>query len=242
MESLADYANFDRVPGEALDKIVRLGIAIDQIIEETNLDAIALRCWQEMQLQLGISPCVLLSELNNRGIIASCEVDVGNAVAMRALSAASGNVAACLDWNNNYGDDPDKCILFHCGPVPQDMMVDRGVVTGHAILDNVEAIKSSWGCNTGRIKPTEFTFSSMMTEEGGLKFYVGQGGFTGDPIPADYFGCGGVAQIDGLQDVLLHVGREGHRHHVGVTPGHVARPLIEALGYYLGFDIRVPQE
>ena len=44
----------------------------------------------EMQKQLGISPCVLLSEMNDRGIPAACEVDVGNAVTMYALSLASG--------------------------------------------------------------------------------------------------------------------------------------------------------
>ena len=43
-----------------------------------------------MQQQLGISPCVLLSEMNDRGITAACEVDVGNAVTMHALQAGLG--------------------------------------------------------------------------------------------------------------------------------------------------------
>ena len=71
-----------------------------------------------MQNELGISPCVLLGELNDRGIAGACEVDIGNAVTMRALELASDAAATLLDWNNNYGDDDDKCILFHCGPTP----------------------------------------------------------------------------------------------------------------------------
>ena len=90
-----------------------------------GLQALAVRCWVEMQQQLHVSPCVLLSEMNDRGIIAACEVDVGNAVAMYGLSRASGNVASCLDWNNNYAEEDDKCILFHCGPVPQSMMTSQ---------------------------------------------------------------------------------------------------------------------
>jgi len=48
--------------------------------------------------------------------IAACEVDVYNAVVMAALSFASGRPATGC-WNNNYGEEDDKCILFHCGPV-----------------------------------------------------------------------------------------------------------------------------
>jgi L-fucose isomerase-like protein len=48
------------------------------------LDAIALRCWTEVQEKLGISPCVLLSEMNERGFTATCETDVCSAVIMRA--------------------------------------------------------------------------------------------------------------------------------------------------------------
>ena len=115
---LTGYTSWEGVPDEAFDNIVRLGVVLDEIVEEYQMDALAVRCWIEMQKQLGISPCVLLGELNDGGVAAACEVDVGNAVAMRALSLASGEPAACLDWNNNYGDDDDKCILFHCGPVP----------------------------------------------------------------------------------------------------------------------------
>jgi L-fucose isomerase-like protein len=87
-----------------------------------------------------------------------------------------------------------------------------------------------------------FTFTSMLTDSGNLRFYVGEGEFTSDPIPDDFFGCAGVAEIPNLQDVLLHVGYEGHRHHVSVTPGHWAAPLGEALDYYLGFEVSYPQE
>ena len=59
---------------EAFDKLTRLAVVLDQIIEEFQMDAIALRCWIEMQQQLGISPCVLLGLLNDRGIAAACEV------------------------------------------------------------------------------------------------------------------------------------------------------------------------
>ena len=236
-ERLRGYTNWDAVPDEAFDKLVKLGVAIDQVVEEYRMDALAIRCWIEMQQQLGISPCVLLSEMNDRGVITACEVDIGNAVAMRALALASGDVVTCLDWNNNYGDDEDKCILFHCGPVPQTMMTDRGCVADHAILANAVGKGNAYGPCEGRIKPMPFTFGSMLTEDGQMKFYLGEARFTDDPIADDFFGCAGVMQMRGLQDALQTIGYLGHRHHVSVTPQYVAGPIYEALTKYIGCEV-----
>ncbi len=236
-----DYVCWEGVPEHTLDRITRLGVVIDEIVEEYSLDAVAIRCWQEMQRYMHFSPCVLLGEMNDRGVIASCEVDVGNAVAMHALSLASGQPATCLDWNNNYAEDDDKCILFHCGPVPHSLMTDAGKISDHAILSNVVGKGCAYGCNEGRIRPGQFTFGSSLTDTGRLKFYLGEGQFTTDPIAEDFFGCAGVAQIERLQDVLLFVGRNGYRHHVSVTPGNVQAAVAEALGTYLGYDVALTQ-
>lgn len=236
---LKSYSTWTGVPASALDTLARLGVVLDAIIDEYRLDCLAIRCWVEMQQQLHISPCVLLSELNDRGMATACEVDVGNAVTMHALRLAGGAPATCLDWNNNYGDEEDKCILFHCGPVPQSLMTGKGRIADHAILANAVGKGCSWGCNTGRIAPTPFTYGSMLTEDGRLRFYLGEGEFTDDPIPADFFGCAGVAQIDGLQEKLQTIGYLGHRHHTSVTPGRVAAPVREAFTKYLGYDVTV---
>jgi len=241
-ERLKAYSDCSGLPAEAFDKLVRLSVVLHGMVEEFGLDAIALRCWVEMQQQLGISPCLILSEMNDRGIPAACEVDVGNAVCMFALSRASGNAPACLDWNNNYGEEEDKCILFHCGSAPRSLMTGTGRVVDHAILANAAGPGCGWGCYVGRLAPGPITFASMTTEAGRLKFYLGEGRFTEDPIPEDFFGCAGVAEIPGLQRVLLHVGLEGHRHHTSITRGHVMGPVREALERYLGCEVAAPQE
>lgn len=234
---LKNYTNWNKTPKKAFETIVKLGVVLDALVEEMRLDAMAVRCWIEMQRQYGISCCVLLSEMNNRKMPVACEVDVGSAITMYALRTASGSVAACLDWNNNYGDDDDKCILFHCGPVPQTMMAGQGVITDHAILANAVGQGCAYGCNTGRIKPGPFTFGNLITENGKLKFYLGQGTFTDDPIPADFFGCAGVAEFPDMQETLRTIGIAGHRHHTAVTPGHVMNPVKEAFETYLGYEV-----
>ena len=234
---LRDYACWKGTPARAFGHICRLGVVLDRLVETAGLDCLAIRCWVEMQQQLGISPCVLLSEMNDRGIPTACEVDIGNAIMMRALHLASGGAPTCLDWNNNYGDAPDKCILFHCGPVPASLMTARGEIQDHAILANSVGKGKAFGCNTGRIAPNPFTFGSLLTRDGALCCYLGEGRFTDDPIPADFFGCGGVAEIPNLQTSLQTIGYQGHRHHVSVAAGTFAAPVCEALTKYLGYAV-----
>jgi len=45
----------------------------------------------------------------------ACEVDVCGVMGMHALTTRhSESPSALLDWNNNYGTDPNKAVCFHC--------------------------------------------------------------------------------------------------------------------------------
>jgi len=117
------------------------------------------------------------------------------------------------------------------------MMTAKGRITDHAILANAVGKGCSYGCNVGRIKPSPFSYGSMLTEEGKLQFYLGEGEFTEDPIPKNFFGCAGVAEIEDLQDVLQTIGYLGHRHHTSVTTGCVVDPILEAFERYLDYSV-----
>lgn len=233
---LENYTDFSNVPEDKKNMLAKISVVIDEYIETYHLDAIALRCWNEMETYLRVCPCVLISELNDRGIVASCEIDMCSAITMRALTLATEGPAACLDWNNNYGDDPDKVILFHCGSTAQKLMAGKGEVTSHKMFDKGDP-GSGWGTNEGRIAAFPMTFSNCKTEDGKITIYFSEGEFTGEPIEKEFFGCGGVARIDNLQDKLIRLARGGFKHHTTVANGHVKKILEEAFKYYLGYDV-----
>jgi len=237
LERLNNYTGWDGVPSEAVAKMAKLGVVIDDIMADFQMDAIAFRCWLELEQELKIAPCTLLSEINDRGIAAACEVDVCNAVMMRALGLASERPATCLDWNNNYGDDADKCILFHCGPVPQSLMTAKGQVVDHPMFAKALGCGCGWGPNVGRIAASPMTYSSAKTEAGKMFVYLGEGEMTADPIAQEFFGCAGVAHIPRLQNKLSVIGRSGYRHHVSMTFGRYEPALKEAFGTYLGYEL-----
>lgn len=233
---LEAYADFSRVPEKNKTTLAKVAVVIEEYIAAYHLDAFTLRCWNEMETVLRVCPCVLLSYFNDIGITASCEIDLTSAITMRALALASGRPAACLDWNNNYGEDENKVILFHCGPVAGTLMAGRGTVTEHKMFAKGDP-GSGWGTNEGRIAAFDMTFSNGFTENGKLKVYASEGRFTGEPIEDGYFGCGGVAEIPDLQSKLIRLARGGFKHHTTVGTGHYKAVLEEAFGTYLGYEL-----
>lgn len=232
IKTLENYSNFSKVPFDKKLMLAKISVVIDEYIKTYHLDAISLRCWNEMETYLRVCPCVLLSELNDRGIVASCEIDMCSAITMRALSLATQGPSACLDWNNNYGDDENKVILFHCGSTAQKLMKSKGEVTAHKMFEKTDK-GSGWGTNEGRIADFPMTFSNCFTENGKITIYFSKGEFTKDEIETSFFGCGGVAQIPNLQDKLLKLAKMGFKHHTTVANGHVKYVLEEAFTTYL---------
>lgn len=232
---LENYTDFTKVPYSNKLTLAKISVVLDEYISEYHLDALTLRCWNEMETYLRVCPCVLLSELNDRGFAASCEIDLCSALTMRAMSLASEKPTAVLDWNNNYGEDENKVILFHCGPVAQQLMTAKGTVTEHKMFAKNDP-GSGWGCNEGRIKAFPATISNCQTKDGKIVVYADEAAFTEDPIEEAFFGCGGVCEIPDLQNKLIKLARGGFKHHTCIGVGHMKDILKEAFTIYLGYE------
>ena len=128
-----------------------------------------------------------------------------------------------MDWNNNYADDPDKCVLFHCSNFPQDCFGKKGVMQYEEIIAGAVGREKTYGTIGGRIRPTEFTYCRVSTDDAGgrVRAYVGEGEITKDPMTT--FGGYGVARIPRLQDLLRHICEGGYEHHVAINPSRVGR-------------------
>ena len=78
-----------------------------------------MQCWTSLEEFFGVVPCTVMSMMSNELMSSACEVDICGVIGMHALRLASGTPSALLDWNNNYGDDPDKAVCFHCSNLPK---------------------------------------------------------------------------------------------------------------------------
>jgi len=226
------------VPREALTRLAALGVVLNEWIAGKDLQATAVQCWSSLQENYGVVPCALMGLLSAAGLPAACEADVAGAVAMAALRLATGAPSGLVDWNNNYGGEPDHAVVFHCSNLPPAFL-EEPRLGYNAIIAGTVGRDNAWGTLTGAMKPGPVTYARVSTDDvtGSVKAYVGEGEVV--PKGLATFGGYGVLRVGRLNDLMRYVCREGFEHHVALGYGRVARVLQEAFETYLGWRCHV---
>lgn len=236
LQRIQAYTRTADVPRESLDKMARLGVAIDRWMAEAQLHATAIQCWTALEEFYGIVPCTLMSMMSDGLMASACETDVAGVVGMLALQYAAGRPAALLDWNNNFGDAPDKAVVFHCSNLPADVFAEQKMDFQEIIAGSVGK-ENTYGTLSGRMRPGPFTFCRVTTDDlnGRIAAYVGEGELTDDVLVT--FGGFGVARVPRLQELLRYACENGFEHHVAFTLDLVGDAVAEGLGKYLGWQV-----
>ncbi len=237
LQSIGSYVDTSGIPGEALGKMAKLGVVIDRWMVDNGLDISAVQCWTSMEEYFGVVPCTVMSMMSNGLHSSACEVDVPGVVGMHALRLASETPSALLDWNNNYGSDPNKAVCFHCSNLPKHFFNDVRMDFQEIIAGTVGKL-NTFGTCVGRVKPSPMSFARFSTDDrnGRIRGYVGEGRFTDDPL--ETFGGAGVVEIPRLQELLRYICEKGFEHHVAANLSATASSAVyEAASKYLGWDM-----
>lgn len=235
IERIKCYANVSNVPENRLEVLAKFLTVVEDWIKDNDIKATAIQCWTSIEYNLGIMPCLIMSMMSESLLPSACEVDITGALSMYILQLASQRPSALVDWNNNYGYEEDKCVLFHCGNFPKSILDIREVKYGDIIGQTV-GFENAYGACIGRIKEGPLTFVRISTDDafGKIKAYVGEGELTSDPV--ETFGASGVAKIRNLQNLMHYICENGFEHHVAINISHSARVIYEALNKYLKID------
>lgn len=225
------------IPEETIEKSARLNLAIEKFVRENGCNAGAVQCWSAIEEVYGCAACLPMSMLGEKGIPMACETDIMGAVSMYALYLASGDPAGFLDWNNNYQDDRDKCIVIHCSNFPKSFMGREFEISSLDVLGNAYGHDRCFGACKAQIAPGAATFAKVSTDDmnGVIRAYVGEGEFTDDTVKTP--GSPGVIKVPRLQTLLDHLCMNGFEHHVAINRSNSAEVLNEAFGKYMGWDV-----
>lgn len=236
LEAINAYAPSGKTPNDKLVQIAKLDVVLADFMAEYALDATAIQCWTSIQQNYGCNVCTNMSIMSENMLPSACEVDVTGTLSMYAMQLASGSPSALVDWNNNYADDENKCVLFHCGNWAKSFLPDIEISTA-PILGTSVGVENTYGALAGRTPANPLTFGRISTDDpkGIMKAYIGEGVLTDDPL--NTFGNRAVAQIDNLQGLMQYVCRNGFEHHVVMNASKTAGILREAFENYMGWDV-----
>jgi L-fucose isomerase-like protein len=235
LAAIRKYIPVGTTPEAALLKMAKLGAVIDGWMKASELTVSAVQCWTSIEEFLGIVPCTVMSMMSENLIPSACEVDVLGTVSMYALTLASETPSALLDWNNNYGDNPDKAVCFHCSNLPKHFFKPGVKMDYQLIIAGTVGKENTHGTLDGTVKAGDMTFARFSSDDfgGRITGYVGEGKFTDDPLST--FGGAGVVEIANMQNLLHYICENGLEHHVAANFAQVAGSVQEAAGKYLGW-------
>ena len=230
------YVKTDGVPSQSLLRMSKIGVVLDEWMQSLDITATALQCWDSLQLNYGVNVCTLMSMMSEQLLPSACEVDITGVVSMYALQLASETPSALVDWNNNYADNPDKCVLFHCGNWAKSFFDEDFKMEYAPILGSTLGDENTYGVVAGRTPAGPFSCARVTTDDrnGVIRAYVSDGMFVDDPL--DTFGSRAVVEAPNLQALMQHICKNGFEHHAAMNRSHSAEILHEAFSTYFGWE------
>ncbi|MBN1489979.1 MAG: fucose isomerase [Phycisphaerae bacterium] len=237
LDSIRSCADTAAVADEILLRIAKFERALDDLIKQAELDAVAVQCWNSLQLNYGIVACGVMARMGDRGIPHACESDVLGALSMYALQLAADSPAALLDWNNLHNDDPELVNLWHCGVYPPSFGKSRPTMAAQGIMSRHIGTDKSTGVLELVVREGPATVCRItqgMPGEG-WKVFLGQGRF--EDNSANTFGAYGWCRLHGLPHMYRDILLRHFPHHVAVTRAHVGNVLHEVFGNYYGMGM-----
>jgi L-fucose isomerase-like protein len=234
IEQIHAYVDTSSAPAESLVRMAKFAIVVDNWMDALGLSATAMQCWSSLQKNFGVNVCTIMSMMSQRMMPSACEVDIAGVISMYALQLASGRPSALVDWNNNYGGNPDKCVLFHCGNWATDFLPDAKMGTA-PILGTTLGEENTVGALNGRTDSGPVTIARISTDDltGSISGYVAQGKFTDDPL--NTFGSRAVVDVPALPQLMHVICQHGFEHHAAMSRSHTADAVAEALSRYNGW-------
>ena len=235
LAAIEKYVSTAGVPKEALIKMAKLAAVVHHWMKATDVQISAVQCWTSLEENFGVVPCTMMSMMSDDLLSSACETDVAGTLSMHMLRLASETPSALLDWNNNYGDDPNKAVCFHCSNLPKHFFRDVRMDFQQIIAGTVGK-ENTFGTCEGRVKSGAMSYARFSTDDvkGVVRGYLGAGLFTDDPL--ETFGGVGVVEIPKMQNLLHYICENGFEHHVAANFSTVAAAVHEAAVRYLGWE------
>lgn len=206
-----------------LNKACRLALAMESIAEKYKLGGLSHLCQHLIHVETGTTPCYANTRLIDKGIMVTCEGDIGNLVTMCLLHRLTGEVAYAGEWGM-YDVKENAMLIVHHGAGSPKLAKSPKDVT-------ITPTGEKWGFKGEGAsfryvgKPGRVTIASLLLQPDGWKMLITKGEAIDVPC-RPYWGEQFMIKIDRpVTEYLESLCREGVTHHVAMVYGDVTRQL-----------------
>lgn len=205
-------------------------IALRNWVREESLAAVAVRCWPEFPVELGVCPCSSLSRLADEGTPTTCERDVYGAVTMLLLEQLGSGPVYLAD-TVDLDRDANLIRLWHCGSAATRLAADPAHATQSVHCNRRIGVAGDFALRTGPVILTRLAEDAGA----GLRLLITSGESL--PEPNRFQGNTAAVRLDADAEEFVHgVVTGGFPHHTVIAWTDV-RPRLRAVADLLGIPV-----
>ncbi len=219
----------------AFERVTRVYLALKDMTEEHNYDALAVQCWSKIQELYRVVPCMAYSWMGSEdGVAVSCEGDLQGAISMYLLNILNnGNQSSTLLDMAALDPKTRNMMMFHCGVTPRHFANDDGIKwVDHVTLGRHADVEPYGVAGDQIFAPQEDTTITYVGDDGAsllvLRASIVEQELKGFDGTRGWFNRFELNQeaIE-IWDLINTLTVRGHEHHFAVGIGDVTHELME---------------
>jgi L-fucose isomerase-like protein len=218
IKSFKDRMDCSQMTEDQLAKIAALKITVKEMMEDTGCKAGAIECWSLFSREIGVAPCMVISELADIGLPLACEMDLNGAITSVIADAVSLGESAVFfaDLTIRHPENDNGELLWHCGPFPYSLRD----INKSAKMVNAQA---NW-----ELKKGDITILRCDDINGGYKVVASEGKAIDGPDTTGSYVWFESPCWKSLEEKLIY---GPYIHHVAGVYGNYSRAIQEATRY-----------
>lgn len=189
-----------------LERSLRLKNALEELREQGDYAAFAIRCWPETFTEYGGAVCGPVSMMSEQRVPCACEADVFGALSSLLLQELADAPAFQVDLVDIDPDDGSS-VVWHCGQAPISMADPASRPTATIHSNRKMPLLYEFALKPGRV-----TFARVSQARGEIKLVIAGGEMLARP--GAFTGTSGVVAYDApperLEEIIMGGALEHH--------------------------------
>jgi L-fucose isomerase-like protein len=238
LAEIAGEADTSEVTSTTLLRLAKLEQALLSWAQSRGVTAMGLQCWNAIQADYGVTPCLAMGRLTARGLMTSCEVDIYGALTMLAQYEASRRqvVPHFIDWTIQHQELENVFFAWHCGNAPMCLGGPscRPRVRVQSILGKIFEGDAGQGSGEFQLAPGVVTLARLQEYDNQFKMLITKGEII--PDERDLRGSWSWVKVPDLDRLYRTLVQEGFVHHASMIHGDVSDVLAQFC-QFAGIDV-----